>query len=145
MAQPADPDVVDFANAGHGGGEGLYAVYDGGVDGVDEALAHAEDGVFEDEEDDDGDEEAGDGVGQGEAEGDADDACQHREGGETVGAGVLAVGYESRAAYLAAGADAQLGHGLVADEADDRSGGDPREVGERRRVEELCDRLIEGQ
>ena len=84
-------------------------------------------------QDRDGDEQADDRVGQREAQRDAAGAEQHGQRGESVGAGVQAVGDQRGRADLAADADAVERDEFVADEADEPGRGDPAEVLDRRR------------
>ena len=68
------------------------------------------------------------GSASGKPEPDADRAGEHREAGEAVDAGVLPVGDEGDAADAPTGADAELGDGLVAEEADEGGDGHRAEI-----------------
>ena len=88
-------------------------------------------------------EEADDRVGAVEAEGDEHGACDDAEGDEPVRAGVVAVGRERGAVETPRTAQPHLSGDLVADEADQAGRRENPEVGERLRVDQPLDRLVE--
>ncbi len=87
-------------------------------------------GLPGDAQDDEGDREADQGVAEVEAEADDDRAANDSERDEAVRTSVVAVGNEGGAIEALAGAEADQGGELVADEAD-RASGECGEIGER--------------
>src|SRR3954447_21690168 len=122
----------------------LYPVHYLRVNRVHQALPHCLRGVLEDYQDGKRDEEAYQRVREREAEPHARHADQHCERGKPVGAGVLTVGDERRAAYLVAYAHAKLRDRFVADEAEYGGGSHPDQVGRSLWVGELRERLVGG-
>ena len=121
------------AHAGFGGQRCFGGVDECGVDAVHQPAEHIAHRGAQHGEDRDGDEQSDDGVGEREAERDAAGAEKHGQRGESVGAGVQAVGDEGGRADAAADADAVERDEFVADESDQPGGGDPAEMLDRRR------------
>jgi len=100
-------------------------------------------GLPSDPQDDERDREPDQRVAELEAERHDDRAADDSERDESIGACVVAVGDKCRAAEALAGAEADQGGDLVADESDRAGGGECAEVGERLWVDQPLDRLPE--
>ena len=92
VTDPADPNRIDPLDAVHAGGCPLHVGDELRLYGVHEAAEDLAGRVAEDEEDRDRDKQADDRIRLGEAEPYAAGGGEEAERGQTVGAGVVAVG-----------------------------------------------------
>lgn len=106
------------------------------VDTVKKPPEHVAHGGAQHCEDGKGDEYSDDGIGQRKAQCDTASAEKYCQGGESVGAGVEAVGNQGGRADTAADTDAVDSDQFVADEPDETGGSDPADVLDGDRVEE---------
>ena len=115
------------------------------LDGVHQPVPHGDRGIFGDKEDGDADQQADDRIHERVTEPGASGGQQHGQRRQPIGARVHAIGHQGRRTNLAAFADLEPGHGLVAQKADDGGYGDPAEVRQRRGMEQLLNGLLEDQ
>jgi hypothetical protein len=111
---------------------------------ADVAAPHRQPRLPGDAEDDGGDGEADDRVGHGQADGDDDRAGDDGQAHVGVGARVVAVRCQRRAAQHPPRAGAHLGREPVAEEAHGARGGEGEQVAGRARMDESADRLHAG-
>src|SRR5581483_5369488 len=118
MAEPSRLGFADRDDAGRVSGFVTDAGHDGWVHRVHEPVVDLADRSLKNHEDRDGDTDANDGIGPLEPRPRAERAEHDREGGEAVGAGVVAVSHERGGPDGVAFADAIQRDELIPEEAD---------------------------
>src|SRR4051794_38612290 len=145
MAEPAQLHVGSADDAAHMLNGVPRLGCQARLDTIDHAADNRYGGLPDDPEDRQGDQQSDDRFGQRQAEPHPDRAEHDGEAGQAVDAGMGPIGDQGRAVDPAAPPDAEYGHGLVADEADDAGRHDPSEQPYGLRMQELVDGLVAGE
>jgi len=144
VPHPSNPDPFNVVDARNEPRLPLDAGDDGGVDGVHEAFVDLSGGTSQHGEDGDGDDEPDDWIGLLDPCGHADRSEGDGQGGEPVGASVVAISHQGGGTDGVALPDPEQGDQFVADEPDRPGGEQDSYAVDGPGVDESGDRLPSG-